>query len=111
LPANAIFITVWESGTVRYHASREAILWDAMAPDSLDRAIDWLTGRGFEPFLLLEEWEGPLFRERFKGHSALAELDWPPRVEIERQVKIYRPADRALFHRGEQVSTEFVIPR
>ena len=42
LPANAVFITVWESGTVRYHANREAILWDALAPSSLDRAIAWM---------------------------------------------------------------------
>ena len=111
LPSNAVFIAVWQSGTLRYHASREAILWDAMAPDSLDRAIDWLNARGLEPFLLLEDWEGPLFRERFRGRSAMGELDWPPRFEIERQVRIYRPADRSLFHGGGQIPTEFVMPR
>ena len=111
LPANAAFITVWESGTVRYHAGREAILWDALTPDSLDRAIAWLAAQGFEPFLLLEDWEAPMFRERFAGYSALADLDWPPRFEIERQVRIYRPADRESFHGGAQVPTEFIIPR
>ena len=111
LPANAVFITVWESGTVRFHAGREAILWDSWAPDALDRGITWLTARGFEPFLVLEDWEGPLFRERFAGQSALAELDWPPRFEIERQVRIYRPSDRALFHQGAQIPTEFIIRR
>ena len=68
LPENAVFLTVWDSGSVRYHAEREAILWDAMNPDSLDGAVAWLVAGGFEPFIIVEEWEEPLFRERFAGY-------------------------------------------
>ena len=32
-----------------------------------------------------------------------AQLDWPPRFDIDRQVRIYRPADRAIYlQRGER---------
>jgi hypothetical protein len=107
----AVFIAVWQSGTLRYHAGREAVLWDAIAPDALDGVVQWLSSQGFEPYVLTEEWEEPLFRERFSGVSALGALDWPPRFDIERQVRIYSPADRERYRTGENVPTEFVMPR
>jgi len=54
LPTNAVFITVWNSGSVRYHADRDAILWDAMDPASLDLAVAWLSARWLEPYLVVE---------------------------------------------------------
>jgi hypothetical protein len=111
LPARAVFIAVWQSGTLRYHADREAILWDGLAPNALDRAVRWLASEGYQPYLLLEDWEEPLFRARFGAASALGALDWPPRFEIERRVKIYSPSDRARYRAGEDVPTEFVMTR
>jgi hypothetical protein len=111
LPENAVLLTVWQSGTIRYHAHRETILWDSMDPAALDGAIDWLRTRGREPFLLLERWEEPRFRERFAGAAALGALDWPPRFEIDRQVRVYAPADRGHYLAGEAVSTEYIWPR
>ena len=46
---------------------REAVLWDSLEPGSLDQAVAWLRTQGREPFLLMERWEEPLFRERFGG--------------------------------------------
>jgi hypothetical protein len=108
LPGNAVFLTVWNSGSVRYHADREAILWDSMAPPALDSAVAWLASRGYEPFIIVEEWEEPLFRERFAGQSTLADLDWPPRYQIQPRVRIFQPGDRARYRAGEQVPTEHV---
>ena len=62
--------------------------------------------RGFEPFLLFERWEEPLFRERFAG-SATAALDWPPMAEIAGQVRIYRPEDRVRYQQGVSWATEY----
>jgi hypothetical protein len=107
----AVFITVWQSGTMRYHAGREAVLWDALAPEGLEPAVQWLSSQGFEPYILTEEWEEPLFRQRFDGSAGLGALDWPPRFTIERQVRIYAPADRARYRAGEDIRTEFVQPR
>ena len=106
LPTNAVFITVWNSGSVRYHADREAILWDSMDPASLDLAVAWLSARGLEPYLVVEEWEEPIFRDRFAGHSALADLDWPPRHRVPTGVRIFRASDRARYMTGETIPTE-----
>jgi hypothetical protein len=106
LPTNAVFITVWNSGSVRYHADRDAILWDAMDPASLDLAVAWLSARGLEPYLVVEEWEEPIFRDRFAGHSALADLDWPPRHRVPTGVRIFRASDRARYMTGKTIPTE-----
>ena len=64
LPANAVLITVWQSGSVRFQAGREAVLWDSLDPAWLDRAVAWLTERGLQPYFLLERREEPEFRAR-----------------------------------------------
>jgi hypothetical protein len=109
MPANAVFLTVWQSGTVRYHAGRASVMWDSLDRRALDPAIDWLSSRGLEPFLLLERWEEPLFRERFGAHSALGQLDWPPRFDIDRQVRIFRVSDRYRYARGDKIQTEYIL--
>ena len=32
LPAHAVVITVWQSGSMRFHAGRDAVLWDSLDP-------------------------------------------------------------------------------
>jgi len=107
LPANAIVLAAWESGSVRFYSGRKTMAWHGLNPAWLDRAIVELRGRGYEPYLLLERWEEPEFRARFSG-SALGALDWPPAFEIASQVRIYRPDDRARFLRGLAAPTEYV---
>ena len=46
LPANAVLITVWQSGSMRFHAGREIVMWDSLDPSWLDRAITWLRSQG-----------------------------------------------------------------
>ena len=106
LPANAVLVTVWQSGSVRFHAGRDAVMWDSLDPAWLDRAVDWLAARGLKPYFLFERREEPEFRARFRGHSALAALDWPPRFDLNRQVRIYDPADRAGYLAGDHYPTE-----
>ena len=109
MPDNAVFISVWESGSVRYHAGRDALLWDALDPAALDAAVAWLSARGRDPFIMIEEWEEPLFRERFGGRSVLGQLDWPPQFDIERRVKIFRPADRERYLAGGAIPTQYIV--
>jgi hypothetical protein len=111
LPANSILFTVWQSGTVRYHAQREAVLWDSLDPAYLDVALTWTREQGLEPYLLLERWEEPAFRARFGGRASVGQLDWPPRIEVDRQVRIYAPSDRAAYMAGQSVPTEQVFAR
>ena len=111
LPPNAVFITVWQSGTIRYYANRESVLWDSLEPESLAAAIAWFRQQGLEPFLLLERWEEPQFRGRFGPSSTIGSLDWPPRYEIDRQVRVYSPADRDSYVGGGRYATEYVFAR
>ena len=109
LPANAVYLSVWESGTIRFHAFREVVLWDALPPDALDSALSWLSSQGYEPHIMIEDWEEPLFRQRFATASAIGQLDWPPAFVIDRRVRIYKPADRERYRAtGESSATEYV---
>jgi hypothetical protein len=108
LPAHSVYLTVWESGSVRFHADREVVVWDSLDPSSLETGLQWLTARGREPYIMIEDWEEPVFRERFSTYSPIGQLDWPPRYAIDRRVRIYRPADRALYWEGGAVPTTFV---
>jgi hypothetical protein len=106
LPPNAVVITSWESGSVRFYGHRNTLVWDALDPAWLDRAISFLRMRGYQPYLLFEGWEEPIFRQRFT-ESTTAKLDWPPAAEIAGQVRIYRPDDRARYLRGDAAPTEY----
>lgn len=109
LPAGAVVISVWESGSARYHADRPAVLWDALDPASLDVVVAWLSARQRPPFLVLEDWEEPAFRGRFAAHSPLGQLDWPPRFVIDRRVRIYDPRDRDAFYAGAHIASEQIV--
>jgi len=110
LPPDAVIVSVWDSGAVRFHGRKEALLWDGLQPDALDESLSWLAQSGRRPYLLLESWEEPLFRSRFSGSSNIGKLDWPARYEIDRKVRIYDPGDRDRFLAGERIDTEFVWP-
>ena len=110
LPRDAAILTTWDSGAIRFHGRKEAIVWDALDPAWLDRATAWLAAQGRPPFILLESWEEPRFRSRFESASVLGHLDWPPKYEVDRVVRIYDPADRARYLRGEKVITEYLWP-
>ena len=106
LPPNALVITSWESGSVRYYGHRTTLVWDVLDPAWLDRAIAYARMRGLEPYLLFETWEEPMFRQRF-ATSAVAKLDWPPAAEIAGQVRLYRPDDRDRYLRGDAPPTDY----
>lgn len=106
LPENAVLITEWESGSIRFHADRDVVLWQSLDPAWLDRAVTWLRSKGLQPYLLFERGEERQFRERFRAHSDIGALDWPPRFDLNRQVRIFDPADRARVLAGESYVTE-----
>jgi len=106
LPPRAVLLTVWQSGSVKFHAGREAVLWDSLDPAWLDRGVEWLTAQGRIPYILVERREEAAFRARFRGESAFGALDWPPRFDLNRQARIFDPADRARYVIGESYPTE-----
>jgi hypothetical protein len=110
LPADAVVLSVWDSGAVRFHGRKEALSWEGLDPMWLDRALNWLTQHGHQPFILVESWEEPGFRTRFGAYSDAGKLDWPPKYEIDRLVRIYDPRDRAAHISGRHVATEYLWP-
>jgi hypothetical protein len=88
LPQNAVILAMMHSGSVRHYAGRTTVRWDLLPPEWLDRAMAFLSAQGYQPYLLVEEWERPRFVERFSGYSDLAPLNWEP-------VLTYRSGDRA----------------
>jgi hypothetical protein len=95
LPANAVFISQQHSGSIRYYTGRKTLRFDSLPPRELDNAVRQMTRLGYKPYLLLDDWEEPIFKKRF-GHSALAGLDWWPTAEFATQirVRIYDPEAR-----------------
>ena len=106
LPVNALVVTSWESGSVRYYSGRKTLAWDALDPAWLERMLAESRTLGYEPYLLFEGGEEPLFRQRFAG-SVIGLLDWPPSAEVAGQVRIYRPQDRARYVSGQGVETDY----
>jgi hypothetical protein len=106
LPPNALVITSWQSGSVRFYGERQTLVWNALDPAWLEPAMAFLRERGYEPYLLFERWEEPPFRQRFQGTPTGA-LDWPPAAEIAAQVRIYRPGDRQRYLEGLAPPTEY----
>ena len=107
LPRNALVITSAQSGSVRFYSGRKTLVWDQLDPARLDEAIGFVRARGFEPYLLFERREEPLFRRRFAAQSAVGRLDWPPAAEVASLVRVYRPDDRDRYLRGVQPPTEY----
>jgi hypothetical protein len=94
-PPKSVFISVLQSGSVRYYGRRDSVRFDFLGADELDRAVADLTRAGFKPYLLLDATEEAGFRSRFGDTNRLGRLDWPPRVRLGRQgnVAIYDPSD------------------
>jgi hypothetical protein len=61
------------------------------------------------PYLAVEAWEMDAFKSRFRGHSPLADLDWPPRATLGNVIYLYDPEDRDRYLAGERIPTEFVM--
>jgi len=109
LPADAAFITLHHSGSIRFYAARSTVGWADVDKGRLDDAIAFLRRHGRRPYLLFEGWEEPQFRERFAGER-LGGLDWPAAANVD-GVKIYDPDDYERHRRGENVRTTEIRTR
>lgn len=65
-------------GAVRYYGGRLSLRFDQLDPAWLDRTVAWLHEQQRPVFLLLEDSELPVFRERFGAHSPLGQLTLAP---------------------------------
>ena len=77
-------LSVQHSGSVRYYANRITLRYDWLPPDQLDAAVRDLTAKGYQPYLVVDDWEQKEFQTRFGPASALGKLDWPPVARVPR---------------------------
>lgn len=89
LPQNAIVFAMQHSGSVRYYSGRRTIQYQSLDGQWLDRAIEYLRRTGFEPYVVLEGWEIPRFREHFASQRGVTLVDRPPIAVHSRDVFIY----------------------
>lgn len=95
LPERAVLISMQHSGGIRYYSGRLTVRYDVMGKRDLDLVVEQLRRLGYSPYLVLDDWEEPGFRQRFEGQSALAGLDWMPVARVDsNRVRIYDTADR-----------------
>ena len=66
----AVVLAVQHSGTIRLYAGRLTLRFDQLDPEWLDRAVDFLSGVGRHPYVVLEAGEKGLFTSRFAGRTA-----------------------------------------
>jgi hypothetical protein len=111
LPENAAVISVQQSGSIRYYAGRLTVRWDFIWPARhFDSVLDTLRQLGYRPYIVLEAWEVPLFKEKFADVSRLGALDWPPAAWLnhDTRVYLYDPADRDTAVSGRIVRPEII---
>lgn len=77
-PATAIVITGQHAGAVRYYGGRLTLRFDQLDEAWLDRAVAWLAERQRPVYVLLEDWERPLFEQRFATSNRLGRLTLAP---------------------------------
>jgi len=106
LPPNAAVVSDNQSGSVRFYAGRLTLTWHGLAPDGLDRAVAFLKAEGFRPYFLLDVKEEPAFIARFQDHSPLGSLEWPPIAQINHELRVYDPDNRAAYLAGAAIATE-----
>jgi hypothetical protein len=92
-PANAVFLSMQHSGSIRYYSGRLTLRYDWVPPDWLDRAIGVMRDRGYRPYIVLEDWEEPVFKRRFGSRSETGQLAWRPLKEFTEgmPVRLYEP--------------------
>ena len=81
--STSVVYCMQHSGSLRYYAGRLTLRYDQVDHDWLDRSLAWLEAQSVHPYLLLEDWEIPQFKEHFAGAHALALLEGTPLVTYE----------------------------
>jgi len=82
LPERAAIFAAQHSGSAYYYAGRLTFRYTLLPPNKLDWTVDEVRRLGYEPYLLLEDWEEEEFRARFASQRAVEVLDRGPDAEL-----------------------------
>ena len=106
-PSSIILASI-HTGPIRYYAGRDTMRFDLLNEEWLDRAVAWLTEQGRHPYILIEDWERPVFEKRFAASNSLGAPRtcrpcWPTGpIDIPGTVYLFDPARPAAQHAGNR---------
>lgn len=89
LPADAVILCNQHSGSLRYYAGRITMRFEWLDPDMYAEALDHVRRLGRPLFVVLDDWERDVFRQRYAGVADLSWLDEPPLLLAARRVYFY----------------------
>ena len=81
LPRHAVVYSMQHSGTLRHYSDRLTIRWDLIDGAWLDRSVAFMIEQGYEPYLLLDDWEIPLFQRHFASQRGVQVLAHTPAIQ------------------------------
>lgn len=111
LPPNAVVMTYFHSGSVRFYTGVPILRPDLVPAGQLDMTTERLSAAGYRVYLLVDdELERAGLLEKFPHTSSLGTLDWPPRARIGTygRLDLYDLADRKRHGAGERWPTDVV---
>jgi hypothetical protein len=78
------------SGSVNHYTDKLIFRYDGVGPEWIDRAIELFRERGRPVYVLLDDWELPIFAEKFSGRRAAAIVSSAPlAISADRRVKLF----------------------
>jgi hypothetical protein len=109
-PVGSVIFAKQHSGSLRFYGSRLTVRYDRLDRLWLDRSVESLMARGMHPYIVLEDWEQPEFKQRFQRVSALGSLDWSS-VELFPGVRMWDAAPAWFVERTRSGKPENRKPR
>jgi hypothetical protein len=111
LPHNAVVMTYFHSGSVRFYTGLPVLRPDLVPGGQLDMTIERLSAAGYRVYLLVDdELERGGLLEKFPNTRSLGTLEWPPRAQIGTygRLDLFDLADRKRHGDGERWPTDVV---
>ena len=90
LPAGAVVLAMQHSGSLAYYSDKLPLRYDIVPAEWMDRAIESIRGSGRPVYVLLDDWEVPIFAERFSGQGVGTVVATQPiAVTADERVKLF----------------------
>lgn len=89
LPETAVVLCNQHSGSLRYYANRITMRFEWLEPDVYLEALDHVRRLGHPIYVVLDDWEREMFRQRYGGVADLSWLDEPPLLLAAGRVYFY----------------------
>jgi hypothetical protein len=66
-PERAAFVSVLQSGSLRFYANRLTIRFDVLEPSALPQVGAFLRANGYDPYIAIDGTEQEAFQRKFGG--------------------------------------------